>query len=136
MRILLDSNIILVSISSRSPYHWVIEKLIQNEFELAVSTEILLEYVGVIEQKMNRQAAEITLDLPENLTNVVHIEPRFRWPLLVDEDDEKFSNCYLAGNAQYIVTHDKGFQQLRKFEFPQFQIINLLEFQKILEAKN
>ena len=134
MRILLDTNILLISISARSPHHWVINKLVEGLFELAVSNEILLEYFEIIEQKMDSLSPEFTLDLLDNLPNVVHIEPKFKWPLLVDEEDEKFSNCYLASNANYIVTHDKGFRLLRKIDFPKFQIISLKEFKEILSV--
>jgi len=91
MRILLDTNINLVAISARSVHHWVIQKLVEGQFELAVFNEILLIYFEIIEQKMDTLSAEFTHDLLDNLPNVFHKEPKFKWPLLIDEYDEKFS---------------------------------------------
>ena len=42
--VILDTNIILSAIYSKSPYHIILKKLFEGKFQLHVSTEILLEY--------------------------------------------------------------------------------------------
>lgn len=37
------------------------------------------------------------------------IEVYYRWQLLKDKDDNKFTDCYVAANAEYLLTHDTGF---------------------------
>ncbi len=42
-RVVLDTNVLLVSISSRSASHWIFQKLLQEEFEAAISNEIIYD---------------------------------------------------------------------------------------------
>ncbi len=37
LRVILDTNILLVSISSNSKYHWVLEKLLNAEYDIIIS---------------------------------------------------------------------------------------------------
>jgi len=47
-RFVLDTNVLLVSISSRSPYHWIFRGLLDGHYELFLSNEILTEYEEII----------------------------------------------------------------------------------------
>ncbi len=58
LKIVLDTNILLVSISSRSLYHWIFKKLFNGEFDLYVTTEILMEYEEIIASKYNENVAK------------------------------------------------------------------------------
>ncbi len=48
MKIVLDTNILLVSFSGKSSLHWVWKSLLANQFTLCVTTDILLEYEEII----------------------------------------------------------------------------------------
>ena len=39
----LDTNLFLVSISSKSKYHWILQDLLSVKYDLSVTTEILAE---------------------------------------------------------------------------------------------
>ena len=49
-KVVLDTNILLVSISKRSKLHWVFRALLDEKYELCVTTEILNEYAEIVEQ--------------------------------------------------------------------------------------
>lgn len=51
MRVLLDTNIILVITPYFSAYRWVYDALRDGRFELVVSTEILDEYAELLERQ-------------------------------------------------------------------------------------
>ncbi len=51
MRIVLDTNVLLVSIPKRSPYRIIFDNLLANKFDLVISNEILSEYTEIIAQK-------------------------------------------------------------------------------------
>lgn len=53
LRIVIDTNVMLVSISSKSKYHWIFEKLLNSEFDLFVTNDVLVEYEEVISSKHN-----------------------------------------------------------------------------------
>ncbi len=66
----LDDNLFLVSISRRSPYHWVFQKLIKGAYQISVTTEILSEYAEKIEEHMGKEVAEAALQALMELPNV------------------------------------------------------------------
>lgn len=51
LRIVLDTNVLLVSISPHSQYHWIFENLIVGNYEIFVTNEILMEYEEVIAKR-------------------------------------------------------------------------------------
>ena len=44
MTVVIDCNVFVVCLTSRSPYHYIYRSLVQRKFTLVVSQEILLEY--------------------------------------------------------------------------------------------
>ena len=133
MRVVIDTNIILVSISRRSPFNWVFQQLKKGDYVLCVSTEILAEYAEIIEQHMGIDVAESTLQAITELPNVEHIEVFYRWNLIKDADDNKFTDCAIAAQAQYLVSNDSDFRILKTIDFPKVNVILLEEFEAILE---
>jgi len=57
----------LVCISRRSQLNWIFQKLINGEFTICVTTDILLEYAEIIEQHMGKSVSENILGVLENL---------------------------------------------------------------------
>jgi uncharacterized protein len=137
MRIILDTNVLLVTISSKSPYHWIFQALIQKKFDLIVSNEILSEYSEIIQKHMGRRVAENVLAVIENLDNVIFSNPTFRFNLIkVDPDDNKFVDCAIAANADLILTEDKHFEELKKTDFPKVLAVGLIDFKKRFSPTN
>ncbi len=52
---MLDTNIIIASLSSFSKFHWIIKSLVNSDYLLLVTTEILFEYEEKIEGKVKRR---------------------------------------------------------------------------------
>ncbi len=127
-RVVLDTNIILVCASRKSPHNWVIQSLLKNEYELCVTTEILMEYAEIIEQKMGVRASQAFMATLENRDSINHINTYYEFRLLDDEDDNKFVDCAIAANALFIVSHDSDFRRLNQVEFPLVEVIDLDEF--------
>ncbi|MCO6490062.1 MAG: putative toxin-antitoxin system toxin component, PIN family [Phaeodactylibacter sp.] len=109
LRVVLDTNVLLVSISDRSRLHWIFKKLMDGEYEACVTTDILAEYAEIIDKHMGIEASESTMGVLANLPNVILTTNYFRFRLLKDEDDNKFADCAIAANADFIVSHDKDF---------------------------
>jgi putative PIN family toxin of toxin-antitoxin system len=86
----------------------------------------------IIEQQMGILASENALGVLENLPNVQFITNYYKFNLLKDPDDNKFVDCAISSNADFIVTHDSDFDILRKIEFPKVMILNTSEFKAIL----
>ena len=56
--IVLDTNVLVMSISARNVYHKVWQAFLQGDYTLCVSNEILEEYVEVLTRNINARVAE------------------------------------------------------------------------------
>lgn len=77
LRVVVDTNVLLVAVSSRSPYHWLYQALIDERYKLLVSNSILLEYEEVIARNMSQVVAHNVLGVLEESITVEYIEPRY-----------------------------------------------------------
>jgi putative PIN family toxin of toxin-antitoxin system len=135
IRAVIDTNVLVASLSSRSEYHWLIRQLLEEKIDLYVTGEIILEYEEVLKIKYSFLTANHFLHALKELPNVYFTEIYFRWKLLKDEDDNKFADCYIAAGAQYLLTHDRGFNILKELPFPQINVISLHEFEKAIAGQ-
>lgn len=119
MRIVLDTNILLVAISPKSPYYPIFESFLNEEYTLCVTTEILLEYEEILKQHRRIEVVTGVLNIIENAPNTLFINRYYEWQLIkADPDDNKFVDCAIASNAKLIVTEDKHFNILKQIPFP------------------
>lgn len=133
LRIVIDTNVLLVSISSKSKYHWLFKKILEQEFEVSISNEILTEYGEIISVKYNQSVSKNVIRTLLTLPNVYQTKIYYNWNLISnDEDDNKFVDCFLASRANIIVTNDKHFNILKEIEFPKFTVMTIDEFEKFL----
>ena len=132
LKIVLDTNVLLVSISSKSPYHWIFLKLLNGDFELGITSEILLEYEEIIARKYNETVAKDVVRTLLVLPNVKSITVYYKWNLITaDCDDNKFVDCAIGFNADGIVTQDKHFNVLKTIDFPQLNLLSIAEFKRL-----
>lgn len=79
LRLVLDTNIFLVSLAVHSKYHWLYSALIANKFDLVVSNEILTEYQEQVAMRYGLDFTEASLDFLLLLPNVIQVNPSFLW---------------------------------------------------------
>ena len=110
MKVVIDTNVFLVIIPSLSPYHQAYKALKENRYDLMVSNEILLEYEEQLSLRYHISGvSEILENLLEN-QNIHLYNPEYKWNLISqDADDNKFVDCAIASNSDWIVTNDKHF---------------------------
>ena len=126
----------LVSISSKSQYHWIFQGLIHQEFELAITTDILSEYEEIISDKYSITVAKDIIRTLLLLPNVIQANVYYKWNLIQnDRDDDKFVDCAIASNADAIITHDKHFNILKNIPFPPIKIMDVSELKDILKKQ-
>ncbi|MCY7330673.1 MAG: putative toxin-antitoxin system toxin component, PIN family [Saprospiraceae bacterium] len=133
MRVVLDTNALFVSISRRSPHHPIFQAFEEKQYDLLVTTDILLEYEEVIGEEMSVTIATNVAKGIREAPNVWHIHKYYFWNLItVDPDDNKFVDCAIAGAADFIVTDDRHFKVLKKIPFPKVEIISADDFVELL----
>lgn len=135
LKVVLDTNIILSSVSPYSPYRLVFDKLDDFAYDFAVSTEILFEYNEKLSDIFNPKVAQLTLDMMMMNPNVHLVSPSFQTRLIYpDMDDNKFVDCAFAANAHYLVTNDKDYRILKTTRFPNINLLKMDEFIEILKT--
>ena len=133
--VVLDTNCLLQILSKRSNYFDVWMSFVMGKYTLCVSTEILEEYEEVIASHMSPLAAKLAVEMILRANNVVRVDAQYRFRLIaIDEDDNKFVDCAIVANAEYIVSDDRHFDVLSTIPFPRVEVKKLVEFQK--ELKN
>ena len=133
MRIVLDTNVLLVSLPPSSPYRLIFDKLLDGVYQLCISNEILIEYEEKIAERYDAEVVKDLLGVLLALRNVKKITPYFRWNLIEnDPDDNKFVDAAISANADYLVTNDKHFNILKTIDFPKVSLYKAEEFQAIL----
>ncbi|HEX3043908.1 MAG TPA: putative toxin-antitoxin system toxin component, PIN family [Bacillota bacterium] len=136
LRVVLDTNVLLVSISSKSQYHWVFEDLLNGRYELYITNDILTEYEEIITAKFNATVAQNVIRALLLFPNVHRAEVFYQWRLIMDDpDDNKFVDCAIAANADVIVTNDRHFRVLEVIEFPRVRAEEVEGFRKILQEE-
>jgi len=131
----IDTNILVSALSSKSQNHWLVELLLEEKLELSVTEDILLEYEEVLKTKYSDNVASNFLLALRELPNVFYLRVFFRWNLISDADDNKFIDCYVASGAHYLITHDSHFSILKSVVFPKINVVSPEEFKASVEAK-
>lgn len=133
MTVVIDCNIFVMCLTSRSPYHIIYKALTQGKYNLAITSEILLEYEEIIQQKYGLSTANALMALLKELPNVSFYTTYYRWCLInTDADDNKYTDCAIAGRANYLVTEDKHFDILSTIDFPKLTTLSIDEFASML----
>jgi uncharacterized protein len=132
MLFVIDTNIFVSALSATSPFHWVIESLIAERYEVCISHDILLEYEEVLSRKYGAEAAQNFIKAMQELPTVHQVDIYFNWNLLDDPDDNKFVDAAIAGRAEFIVSEDRDFRKLQEVDFPKVGLLRLNEFKKRL----
>lgn len=135
MKIVLDSNALLVSISKKSRYRPIFDAFLLDKFTLNISNEILSEYVEVMARFTNEIVASNIAELLSSKSNVKKSEVYYRWSLITaDLDDNKFTDLAIASDADYIVTNDSHFDVLKNIPFPRVHVISIEDFLEVVKA--
>ena len=132
--IVLDTNSLIMAISSRSHYHEVWQAFLRGDYTLCITNEIIEEYMEVIARNISPRVAEAIIYTLLARSNVKRFAPHYHFHLIqADEDDNKFVDCAIVANARYIVTEDRHFDILKSIPFPSVDVISIDEFVRQLE---
>ena len=128
-RIVLDTNCLLQSLPSNSPYHKIWAQVLNGQIQLCVNTEILNEYEEILSRKTTKEIAHNVVEAIARLSTTCYQEVYIHFGLITaDVDDNKFVDCAVAADAEYIVTNDKHFKELKKIPWPKLSVIKIKEF--------
>lgn len=129
MKIVLDTSVLVMCLGHYSEHRQIFDALIDNKYQLAVTTEILLEYTEILERKLPLKLADNIMKAILRSPSLERINTSFRWNLIhKDPDDNKFVDCAISAGVKYVVSDDKHFRILKEIAFPYVEVITADEF--------
>ncbi len=133
LAVVLDTNVLLIALPSRSPYHPIFDQLVAGAYTLIISNEILAEYEEQISKRYDAQTVNMLLGVLSSLPNVRRVTPYFKWRLITsDPDDDKFVDAAIAANAYLLITNDHHFDRLKMVDFPRVMLCTAQRFLEIV----
>ena len=131
--IVLDTNCLLQALPSSSPFHKIWTEVLEGHICLCVNTDILEEYEEVLALKTTPEIARNIVDAITHLSTTIFQNTYVHFELLpADSDNNKFIDCAVASDAEYIVTNDKHFNPLKTIPWPKVEIIKIVDFIKLI----
>ena len=133
--VVLDTNCLIQALPSRSRYHKIWSDFLAGHYKLCVSNEILTEYEEILAMHTSPEVAHNVVEAIARHPKTIYRESYFRFHLLsdIDKDDDKFVDCAITANADYIVTEDSHFFYLKRIKFPKLTVLTLDEFNESLK---
>ena len=133
MRIVLDTNCLIQSVSPRSKYHAVWESFVSGENRLCITNEIIEEYIEILQKLVGYEVSEYIVKTIINSPFTEFFTPYDHFELIkADPDDNKFVDCAIVAHARYVVTNDHHYDVLKEIPFPKVQIISIQDFMKVV----
>ncbi|GAB3556981.1 hypothetical protein GCM10027577_45330 [Spirosoma fluminis] len=112
------------------------DSVIAGKVGLCVTTEILLEYREIMEQRNGVEVAENVINFITVMPTTERIEIYYAFNLITDDpDDNKFVDCAVAADAHYLVSNDSHFSALPHIDFPKISWLTLDEFTSEYKAQ-
>ncbi|MBO4646441.1 MAG: putative toxin-antitoxin system toxin component, PIN family [Bacteroidales bacterium] len=131
--VVVDTNCLLRMIPIRGRYRQVWEAFLADKFVICVSNEIISEYMEILSQKVSVSFASNIVNAILKSNSVKLFYPSYHFNLIIqDPDDNKFVDCAIIANADFLVSEDSHFKVLEKVSFPVVKVITLDQFQNDL----
>jgi len=114
--VVLDTNIFISGIFWRGDSYKMLQLWGDGDIRVIISEEIIEEISRVLrafkirlpEESINRRIASIR-------ENSIIVEPKEKFSIVEHSSDNKFIECAVAGNADYIITNDKHLLKIKYF---------------------
>ena len=135
IKAVIDTNGFLNAIPKNGSKKWLYHAFIEEEFIWIFSNEILSEYSEKAAEWYGEHTMNFVINSLLSSGNCQKFEPSYKWQLVVkDPDDNKFVDCALGANVDYLVSDDKHIRDLLKIPdlFPPVPVVTFEEFKEIL----
>lgn len=131
MLLVVDTNVMVESITSRTPYHKIFLSIVDESNTLVISNEIMLEYFEIFGRFYSERTLNEITKFFDYSPAIIKIDPHYKFMLIdADEDDNKFVDCAICGNCDFLLTSDHHFNVLKTIDFPNVMVLSPEQFIK------
>lgn len=137
MNVIVDTNGLVNAVPRRGSKKWLYNAFVDEAFVWVFSNEILTEYDEIITLKFGPSVANYVINSLLTAHNHQRFEPSYKYQLVIDDpDDNKFLDCAIGANVDFLVTDDRHILRLREIVdlFPPVPIVSFAEFKTILKT--
>jgi putative PIN family toxin of toxin-antitoxin system len=115
VRVVIDTNVFVSSTKGGNPRE-IIDLVDQGKLILCVSEEIVTEYVRIFHRlRLSQNTIERLLLFCEEAETVEVVTSKLNI-VKEDPDDDKFIECAVSLNAEYIITGDKALRAIGQYQ--------------------
>ncbi|PIU64516.1 MAG: putative toxin-antitoxin system toxin component, PIN family [Armatimonadetes bacterium CG07_land_8_20_14_0_80_40_9] len=133
-RIVLDTNIIISGLAWKGKPSKIIDLWKEGKLELCLSGEVLDEYLELLNRKLESSYYKWFVRLIEEAKYVKIVKPGEHFHIIEeDPDDDKFIDCAVESQADFIISGDEHLKKLE--EFQGIPILSPDDFLKKIEQK-
>jgi len=105
------------------------EAFLDEKYVICISNDILSEYIEILTRKVSYVFAIRIANVLLKSNCVKFFDPHYHFELISqDYDDNKFVDCAIIANADFLVSDDNHFNVLKNITFPKVNIIKLDHF--------
>ena len=134
--VVIDTNCLLQMISRHSPYYRAWSAFDNGQYYICVSNDIINEHREIIAKLTNALVADNVISTIIRSPYCLRYDPHFHIGLITqDPDDNKFVDCAIIANADYVVSEDFHFNELKDIPFPQVNVLKINEFMADIDSK-
>ncbi len=122
MKVVLDTNVLISATFWEGDSSKIVKKVEDKEIELILSKDILDEFKSVLEYKeIQEKIKNKNLEMKRTVEKIISIstivEPKNKFKIVEkDSDDDKFLECAVEGNADFIISQDNHLLKLKEFK--------------------
>ena len=117
MTVVLDTNVLLPLFGKAGRHRPLRDAIARGRVRWAVSTSVLFEYEEILIARSGRSRWEALLRFMQAVSlrhgSIMRVSPSFHFRIVTaDPDDNKFTDCAITANADYVITEDAHFKPL------------------------
>jgi putative PIN family toxin of toxin-antitoxin system len=117
MLVVVDTNVMLSAFARQSPIARLFRALANGEIRLAVTAAIILEYEEIAGERGGPAFAARIMHWLSLVTaayeSVAVVQPSYQFRVISsDPDDNKFVDCAIVANADFVITNDSDYAVL------------------------
>ena len=133
-KLVVDTNLVFSALFSKGGASFkLLERLTRQEFHLCLSRPVFEEYKAVTARLSKLSHTKRTKFIGKLRQHSFWVRSQEKLSLVLrDPSDDKFLECALASDADFIVSRDKDLLDLKDFQIP---IVSLDELNEILGWK-
>lgn len=127
MKIVIDTNVLISAVFFGGKPRIIIEAIVDGILNAVATTEIIEEYLEVIDEMISRKQGKLDKTIITPLIKkmkVIHPQTSIR--ISRDSDDDKFIECAVDAGAMYIISGDKDLLDI--LEYQNVKIVTANEF--------